>query len=366
MGLSPTAKVGIITLLGLILIGTVIIWKTDIFLIGRGYELVASFENIEGLTIGSEVRFRGLKVGKVVRVDPGTRDIKIYTLIDPGLKVPADSTLRVAYDGIVGLKFLEIRPGTSETLYVSSMVLMGSRTSAIVDFIDIGSKNLVESKAILEAIRKIIENPHLQKALFDTIYTADKLTRELSEATQGVVKITADPAFQANVKGTMAETSKTLTSANRFFEGMGKLNLRASGGIDLGTRANAVRGDVDIIQSEKNYFRFGVGEGPTRRLSVLDFLVTSKLSDDLGVRLGIINSQLGGSILLYPSAKATFISDIYDLNNPRPSWPKVRLGYEYEFRDYMDLLVQADDILNGNNSNIMFGLRVKPSGEKLY
>jgi hypothetical protein len=44
----------------------------------------------------------------------------------------------------------------------------------------------------------------------------------------------------------------------------------------------------------------------------------------------------------------------------------VRLGYEYEFRDYMDLLLQADDILNGNNSNIMFGLRVKPSGEKLY
>ena len=150
MGLSTTAKVGIITLIGLVLIGRVIVWKTDILLVGRGYELIASFDNVEGLTIGSEVRFRGLKVGKVTKIDPGPYDIKIDSVIDPNIKIPDDSTLRVAYDGIVGLKFLEIRPGTSETMYKAPEELKGVRTAAIVDFVDIGCKNLEETKAILD------------------------------------------------------------------------------------------------------------------------------------------------------------------------------------------------------------------------
>src|SRR3989338_9199959 len=101
--MSTAVKVGVITLVGLVLIGLVIIWKTEIFLVGRGNEVIASFENVEGLTIGSEVRFRGSKVGKVMKIDPGPYDIKVFSLIDRNIKMPSDSTLRVAYDGIVGL-----------------------------------------------------------------------------------------------------------------------------------------------------------------------------------------------------------------------------------------------------------------------
>lgn len=373
MGLSTAAKVGIVTMIGLILIGTVIVWKSEILLVGRGYELTASFDNIEGLTLGSEVRFRGSKVGKVMRIDPGPYDIKIYSVIEPRIKIPSDSTLRVAYDGIVGLKFLEIRPGTAEVLYRSGQVLQGTRTAAIVDFVDIGSKNLVETKAILEAVRRLIEDPELQRSFRNAVFLiektadeADKLVVELRAATKGVREIVADPKFQANVKGTIGETEKTLSSANRFFENMGKINLRASGGVDVGTRANAVRGDVDVIQSERTYYRVGFGEGPTRQLSLLDFLLTNKMAENVGFRLGVINSQLGGGFIFKPSQKGNLLADIYDINNPRPNWPKIRLGYEQEMQEYMDVLLQADDILNSGNSNFMLGIRVKSPGEKLY
>jgi hypothetical protein len=373
MGLSTAAKVGVITLVGLVLIGIVIVWKTDILLVGRGYQLIASFDNVEGLTIGSEVRYRGMKVGKVTKIDPGPYDIKLFTVIDPQIKIPDDSTLRVAYDGIVGMKFLEIRPGTSETMYAAPEELKGVRTAAIVDFVDIGSKNLVETKAILEQVRKFVENPAIQKSFANAIFTAEKtaveaerLVSELRQATEGIKNITADPKFQTNVKGTIQETEKTLSSANRFFEGVGKINLRTSGGVDVGSRANAVRGDVDIVQSEKTYYRLGAGEGPTRQLSVLDFLLTNKVAPNFGYRLGVINSQLGGGMIINPTPNGSLLADIYDLNNPRPNWPKVRFGYEHQLQDYMDFLLQADDVLNSNNSNIMFGIRVKPPGEKLY
>lgn len=373
MALSTPAKVGIVTLLGLIILGMIIVWKSEIFLVGRGYELISSFENIEGLTIGSEVRFRGSKVGKVMRIDPGPYDIKVYAVIEHGLKIPADSTLRVAYDGIVGLKFLEIRPGTSEVVYTPPRILFGTRTAAIVDFVDIGSKNLVETKAILENVRKIIENPALQKAFTNAVFTVDKtavdlekLTAEIRQTNKGIRDIVGDPKFQENVKGTIRETERTLSSANSFFANMGKVNLRASGGVDVGSRANAVRGDVDIIQSENTYYRFGMGEGPTRQMGLLDFLLTNKMNEKVSYRLGVINSQLGGGVIFNPNQEGNILADIYDINNPRPNWPRVRLGYERVMQDYMDLLIQADDVLNSGNSNVMFGIRVKPLGEKRY
>jgi hypothetical protein len=373
MGLSTAAKVGIITILGLALLAVVVAWKTEIFMIGQGYEVIASFNDIEGLTIGSEVRFRGSKIGKVMKIDPGPYDIKIFAVVDKSIKIPADSILRVSYDGIVGVKYLEIKPGTAEAMYAKGDVLHGTRTSAIVDFVDIGSKNLEETRAILQAVRKIIENKQLQDSFVNAVVVVDRtavqledLTKELRSTNRGIQEIVGDPKFQTSVKGTIHETERTLSSANAFFANIGRVNMRASGGVDVGSTANAVRGDVDIIQSDQTYYRLGFGEGPSRTPALLDFLLTNKPNESFGFRLGVINSQLGGGVVLYPNAKGNLLADIYDINNPRPNNPKFRVGYEHEMQDYMDVLVQGDDLLNAGNRNYMFGIRVKPQGQKLY
>jgi len=366
VALSTPAKVGLITLVALIALGSIIVWKTDIFMVSEGYELIGSFNSIEGLTLGSEVRYRGFKIGKVMQIDPGPHDIRVYAIISKSIRFPEDSFLRVSYDGIVGLKFLEVRPGTSETVYKPPQKLRGIKTSGIVDFVDIGSQNLQETKKIMENIRAIIEDPRLRSSIFGVAGDLEKLTAELRLTNKGVKNIVADPKFQKNLKGIASETERTLSSANKFFDSTAKLDLRVSAGIDIGSTANAVKGNVDIIQSENNYFRLGMGEGPTRTLSVLDVLFNSKVNDEFGFRLGVINNQLGGGIAFYPADRITWRGDIYDVNNPRPNWPKFRLGYEREIRDYMDLLVKADDVLNSTSRNISVGIRVKPPGEKIY
>jgi phospholipid/cholesterol/gamma-HCH transport system substrate-binding protein len=380
MAVSTPAKVGIFTIASLIALSAIIIWKTDLLMVSKGYQMIGSFNNVEGITIGSEVRYRGFKIGKVERVDPGPYDIKVYSIINGDIKFPEDSVLRVSYDGIVGLKFLEIKPGTSEVLYQSPQVVQGVKTAGIVDFIDVGSQNLQETKKIMEAIRKIVENPRLQEAILNTVFTAedvstelDKLTAELRQTNAGIKAIVADPAFQSNVKGTIKETEKTLSSANRFFDSVGSMNVRASGRVDVGTKANSVIGNVDILQNERNYLRLGIGEGPTRQISLLDVLFNAKLSDNIGFRLGTINSQLGGGVAFYPSRDITLRGDIYDINNEQTVgatttrlWPKIRLGYEYQMESYMDLALKGDDLLNYGNRNITLGIQVKPPGTRLY
>lgn len=373
MAVTTRAKVGMLTLIALIALATVIVWKTEIFRVREGYEMVGSFDNIEGLTIGSEVRFRGFKVGKVMAIDAGPYDIKVYTVIDRDIKFSEDSELRISYDGIVGLKFLEIRPGTSEVIYRPPTILYGIKTSGIVDFVDLGSQNLEESKRILENIRMIVENREMQDSIYHTVRTADKvaielelLAMELRQTNQGISDVVADPKFQDNVKGTIRETRQTLASANNFFDSVGKIKLRASGGIDVGSKANSVRGNVDVVQSERNYLRFAMGEGPTRQLSLLDVLFVAKVNDGFGYRIGVINNQLGGGIALYPGRSMALRGDVYDINNPRPDYPKLRLGYELELVNYMDLTMGGDDVLNEATRNYTVGIRVKGPGEDLY
>lgn len=358
MKLSTAAKVGIMTLIGAIALAMIITWKSNLFLTAQGFELVGSFTNIEGLTVGSEVRYRGFNVGKVMRIDPGPADIKVYATVKRGLKMPEDSTLRVGFDGIVGLKYLEIKPGSLETLYKPGMVLQGISTSGLVDFVDVGTQNLMETKAILEEFRRFVSNPELQQAINNTATNTEKLTLELRETNAGIAKITTDPKFQESVKGTVAETNKTLASANRFFEGFGKLNVKPSGDVQYGSSANSIRANVDIAQSEADYLRIGIGEGPTRNLSLLDVLLSRRILQSFGFKLGMINTFLGGGLDVYANPGWILSGDVYDFNNPKPAVPKIRVTSASEITDYTSVLLQADNIFNPER-NYLFGIRIQ-------
>jgi len=363
--LSTPAKVGLLALIAAIALAAMVTWKSNFFLLRQGIEINGSFMNIEGLTIGSEVRYRGFSVGKVMRIDPGPTDIKIYATVKKDLNIPKDSTLRIGFDGIVGLKYLEIRPGTLETMVQAGDVLPGISTSGMVDFIDIGTKNLAETKEILETIRKFIDNPKLQEALSGAVIATEqitdnvnKLTLELRATNKGLSQILTDPKFQDNVKGTIAQTNQTLSSANKFFDSFGKINIKPSGDVLYGSSVNQVRGNLDIIQSEKDFLRVGIGEGPTRDLALQDILVSRKATEVLGMKLGMMNSRLGGGLDLYMNPFWILSGDLYDINNPKPNVPKFRFTSFNAVTNYMDIMLQADDIFNSGR-NYSFGVRVK-------
>lgn len=368
MKLTTLGKVGLTTIAALIMLALIISWKSEIFLVSTGIKMIGSFVNIEGLTIGSEVRYRGFNVGKVMDIDPSPTDIKVHCRIKRGLKVPKDSSLRIAFDGLVGMKYLEIRPGSSEALYIENQVLYGISTAGIVDFVDIGAKNLQETKAILENFRKMADDPEIQYAIKDAILTANmvaqdmrKLTAELRATNAGVMEITTDPKFQAAIKGTAAETHRTLSSANNFFDGFSKLRPYPSGDILIGSANNQVRGNLDVVQAPGDYLRFGIGEGPgvTRDLGLHDIILARKLNPAWGLKLGMINSRLGGGLDIYNSETWTLSGDVYDINNPKPKAPKFRLTSSHGLSGgYVDFMLQADDIFNSER-NYSFGISVK-------
>ncbi len=83
-----------------------------------GYELRASFQRVDGVGVGTDVRISGVKVGVVrsVTLDPNTYNAMLTLALDIGVQVPDDSTARIASDGLLGGAHVSIEPAGLDPL----------------------------------------------------------------------------------------------------------------------------------------------------------------------------------------------------------------------------------------------------------
>jgi len=81
--------------------------------IDGGYVLQARFDQIDGLSVGSDVRLAGIKVGSVVSSDLDTKTFQaiIRFSVRAGVKLPVDTALAVTQEGLLGGKYLSLIPG---------------------------------------------------------------------------------------------------------------------------------------------------------------------------------------------------------------------------------------------------------------
>ena len=81
----------------------------------NGYELGASFRSLEGVSVGTDVRLAGVKIGTVTGVDLNPETFRADTKfsVKEGIEVPDDSAVVISSEGLLGGNFVEIMPGGS-------------------------------------------------------------------------------------------------------------------------------------------------------------------------------------------------------------------------------------------------------------
>ncbi|MBY0564669.1 MAG: outer membrane lipid asymmetry maintenance protein MlaD [Hyphomonadaceae bacterium] len=99
-----------------------------------GYELKARFQNVGSIAVGSDVRVSGVKVGVVreIRLDPQTYMAELTLTVADGVQIGADSTARIATDGLLGGAFIAIEPTGFDVLAPGSEI---PNTQPAVDFL---------------------------------------------------------------------------------------------------------------------------------------------------------------------------------------------------------------------------------------
>lgn len=79
------------------------------------YALSASFRSGEGVTIGTDVRLAGVKIGTVRDMSLNAQTYRADTILSlkEGVLIPDDSTIVISSEGLLGGNFIEIFPGGS-------------------------------------------------------------------------------------------------------------------------------------------------------------------------------------------------------------------------------------------------------------
>jgi phospholipid/cholesterol/gamma-HCH transport system substrate-binding protein len=105
---------------------------------GAGHDVTATLPGSGGLFEGSEVTYRGVKIGKVTKMTPTTDGVEIGMTIDEDVELPTDSAIYVHNLSAVGEQYLDFQPEDEEGPYAEDgTVFHGDESSLPVDEADL-------------------------------------------------------------------------------------------------------------------------------------------------------------------------------------------------------------------------------------
>jgi phospholipid/cholesterol/gamma-HCH transport system substrate-binding protein len=110
------------------------------------YRVSAEFDNAEGVSVGTDVRVAGVKVGSVVDFTLNAENFQANVLmeLDPKVKLTEDATAKVTAEGLLGSKFISLEQGGAEAVLADGGVI--SNTQGAVDIWSLISQAMFQSK----------------------------------------------------------------------------------------------------------------------------------------------------------------------------------------------------------------------------
>jgi phospholipid/cholesterol/gamma-HCH transport system substrate-binding protein len=124
---------------------------------------------------GSEVKYQGVKIGKVIRIDVDPQDLSsilLYIKIKKGFPIKEDMWARLQYMGITGMRFVEISGGKNDSKSVppGGQITFGKGLGEKAEDI------VVNVDSVVDALNKLL-NPENREKLSQFIGHLEKSTR---------------------------------------------------------------------------------------------------------------------------------------------------------------------------------------------
>lgn len=197
---SEKIRVGIFVFIGTIILVVALYFigsRQHIFT--KNIQLHAVFENVSGLQIGNNVRYSGINVGTVTKIEmkeAGKIVIQMSVEEKASYFIKKDAVASINSDGLVGSMVVNISPGQDEReLIVASGDTIQSRSSA-------------STEAMLKTLSETNENAAL--------LTADllKITDRILEGKSTLGMLIKDTILAQDIQKTIVELRETSEGAN--------------------------------------------------------------------------------------------------------------------------------------------------------
>ncbi len=115
--------------------------------VSEGYVLSARFDKIDGLSVGSDVRMSGIKIGSVLdsRLDEITYQAIVRFSVAPDIQVPSDTAALITSESLLGGKYLSLSPGGMDDMLADGDEI--SETQDSIDLMGLLGKFMVGDKS---------------------------------------------------------------------------------------------------------------------------------------------------------------------------------------------------------------------------
>lgn len=134
--------VGVFMLAGILCLAYISVKLGKMEIVGGDYYAVSAlFDSVSGLKPGARVEVAGVEIGKVDRIalEPKSGDRAIaYLKIKSGVKITDDVIASVRTSGIIGDKFIKLKPGGSDTFLKNNDTIR--ETESAIDIEELVSK----------------------------------------------------------------------------------------------------------------------------------------------------------------------------------------------------------------------------------
>ncbi|MGE0252276.1 MAG: outer membrane lipid asymmetry maintenance protein MlaD [Dongiaceae bacterium] len=109
-------------------LGAVVLAIAAIFLIfayrmadlraSSGYQVLAAFDKLGGVKMGSDVRISGIKVGTVsdLKLDPESFRALTMLTVENNIKLPVDTIAEISSEGLLGGNYVSLIPGNQDEI----------------------------------------------------------------------------------------------------------------------------------------------------------------------------------------------------------------------------------------------------------
>jgi len=245
-------SVGLMLIAGLGVFGSIFLWLRGLTPGSQTYNIIAQFAQAPGLQIGAVVRFRGIRVGKISKIEPGVNGVEVVMQVeDPNLTIPKDVRVRVSQTGLIGEPVIEITPrGTTPIDTTSLAKALDSkcdRNLILCNNTKVNGEIGASFNELLERATNLFElynNPEVLKNLNNTLVKTgaaaedfsrlsknlDRVSRDFSSLPKSVESGLNNLSVKANVLTTSIDrtTTKIGQSADKFNDTAAQLTATAA------------------------------------------------------------------------------------------------------------------------------------------
>lgn len=150
----------VLSAVGLVYVAAAYLGLVDKVL-GRGFMIEADLPTSGGLYVGSEVSYRGVKIGEVSKMTATRDGVTLELALEEGTELPLSAPMYVHNLSAVGEQYLDFEPRSTDGPYaVEGSTLVGSEGSLPVDEADLlvdldAFVNSVDQKSLQVLIREL-------------------------------------------------------------------------------------------------------------------------------------------------------------------------------------------------------------------